>query len=74
VTIADFGLRIGDLFEGGSRKSDPSSSLEGGTMPRQACGSRKKERLHFKIFSDRINRMDMIFSRFIEETVNITSA
>jgi len=28
--------------ETGNGKSDPSSSLEGGTMPWQACGSRKK--------------------------------
>jgi hypothetical protein len=25
------------------RKSDPSSSQKDGTMPRQACGSRKKD-------------------------------
>jgi hypothetical protein len=60
LAIGDFGLRIADLFENAKNWKKFVFIY--------------REWIHFKIFSDRINRMDRIFSRFINETVKIASA
>jgi hypothetical protein len=60
VAIGDCGLRIADLFENAKNWKKFVFIY--------------REWIHLKIFSDRINRMDRIFSRFINETVKIASA